>query len=449
MSPARRVLIMGAGGRDFHVFNTCYREAADATVVAFTAAQIPNIDDRRYPPALAGPRYPEGIPIFSEDDLEAVIERERVDDVVFAYSDVSYERLAAQEARVRATGATFATFDPEACLLRSTKPVLAVCAVRTGCGKSPVARYVTHLLREAGYRIAVLRHPMPYGNLRKQIVQRFETLADLARHECTIEEMEEYEPHIEAGDLLFAGVDYARILTAAEAEADVILWDGGNNDTPFVRPDLLITLLDPLRAGDETKWFPSRWNLEHADVLLATKVDEATPEALAALAQSAATHNPNAVFLHGRLPIGLADEAAVTGKRVLVVEDGPTLTHGGMGYGAGLLAAKRAGAAEIVDPRPYAKGQIAEAFAAYPHLHDVLPALGYGAAEIADLEATIAAVPCDVVVVGTPIDLARIVKIRQPAVRVTYSYAEAQAPGLAGIVRGRFLAQVSGKESRA
>jgi len=447
MDRARRVLIMGAGGRDFHVFNTCFREEPGSIIVAFTAAQIPNIDDRRYPPALAGPRYPEGIPIVPEDDLESWIARERVDDVVFAYSDVSHDRLAEQEARVRAAGATFRTFDPEACLLRSRRPVLAICAVRTGCGKSPVARYVTRLLREAGHRIAVLRHPMPYGNLRKQIVQRFETLADLERHECTIEEMEEYEPHIEAGDLLFAGVDYGRILAAAEAEADVILWDGGNNDTPFVRPDLLITLLDPLRAGDETAWFPSRWNLEHADVLLATKVDEATPEALAAVARAAAEHNPGATFLRGRLPIGLADEAAVKGKRVLVVEDGPTVTHGGMGYGAGLLAARRAGAAEVVDPRPYARGQIAQAFEAYPHLQDVLPALGYGTAEIADLEATIAAVPCDVVVVGTPIDLARIVSIRQRAVRVTYAYAEAARPGLAEVVRERFLPRVPRKES--
>ena len=442
MSHARRVLIMGAGGRDFHVFNTCYREDPDTVVVAFTAAQIPNIDDRRYPPELAGSQYPAGIPIVPEDDLETMIATEKVDDVVFAYSDVSQDALAAQEARVLATGATFTTFDAERCLLKSSKPVLAICAVRTGCGKSPVARYITHQLREAGLKIAVLRHPMPYGNLRSQIVQRFEKLEDLETHECTIEEMEEYEPHIEAGDLLFAGVDYGRILAEAEKEADVILWDGGNNDTPFVKPDLMITLLDPLRAGDETSWFPSRWNLRHADVLLVTKVDEATPESIAALRASAARHNPDAAFLLGRLPIGLADEDAVRGKRALVVEDGPTVTHGGMGYGAGLLAAKRAGAAELVDPRPSAVGQIAEAFQNYPHLQDVLPALGYGAEQLADLEATIAAVPCDVVVVGTPIDLGRIVKIDKPAARVTYTYAETEEPGLAGIVRERFLPKV-------
>ncbi|MDJ0521836.1 MAG: GTPase [Planctomycetota bacterium] len=442
MSHAKRVLIMGAGGRDFHVFNTCYREDADTVVVAFTAAQIPNIDDRRYPPALSGPQYPDGIPIVPEDDLEATIEKEKVEHVVFAYSDVSMDFLAEQEERVRKTGATFTTFDAERCLLKSSKPVLAICAVRTGCGKSPVARYVTHQLREAGLRIAVLRHPMPYGNLDKQIVQRFEKLEDLETHECTIEEMEEYEPHIEAGDLLFAGVDYGRILEEAEKEADVILWDGGNNDTPFVKPDLMITLLDPLRAGDETSWFPSRWNLRHADVLLVTKVDEATPEAIEALRGAAREHNPDAAFLLGRLPIGLADEAAVKGKKVLVVEDGPTVTHGGMGYGAGLLAAKRAEAAEIVDPRPYAVRQIADAFEHYPHLHDVLPALGYGAEEVADLQETIAAVPCDAVVIGTPIDLGRIVDIPQPAVRVTYDYAETEEPGLAGVVRERFLPTV-------
>jgi predicted GTPase len=390
---------------------------------------------------LSGPLYPDGIPIVPEEDLERWIGERAVEEVVFSYSDVSNEYVERMKARVEATGAAFRTFDPTASLIRGSKPCVAVCAVRTGCGKSPVSRYVTRTLREQGLRVAVIRHPMPYGDLSKQIVQRFATLDDLEKHDCTIEEMEEYEPHVSAGDVVFAGADYQKVLDAAEAEADVILWDGGNNDAPFVAPDLQITLLDPLRAGDELLYFPSRWNLEHADVLLVTKVGEASAAGLETVRANAAAHNPEAALLHGRLPIRLADEAAVRDKRVLVVEDGPTVTHGGMGFGAGLLAAERAGAAQIVDPRPHAKGQIAAAFENYPHIRNVLPALGYGDEQIADMQATIADVPCDVVVVGTPIDLSRIVKIDKPHVRVRYDFEDADEPGLRDLLLARLRAK--------
>jgi len=426
-----KVVILGAGGRDFHTFNTCYRDDASSRVVAFTATQIPGIDARTYPPELAGPRYPDGIPIVPESEFENL----GADLAVFAYSDVPYDFIAQMALRVIDSGCAFRLFDPDATMLQSKKPCVAVCAVRTGCGKSALTRYVAAELRTMGLVSAVLRHPMPYGDLRKQVVQRFERVEDLAAHECTIEEMEEYEPHIAEGTLVFAGADYARILAAAEAEADVILWDGGNNDLPFIRPDLYITMLDPLRAGDEVSYFPSRWNLQRADVLVIGKTGEADADQIARVRANAATHNAGATVLEGRSPITLENEDAVRGKRVLVVEDGPTTTHGGMGYGAGLLAAKRAGAGEIVDPRPFAKGGIAEAFAKYPHLENVLPALGYGEQQRADLEATIDAADCDVVVVGTPIDLARVVKIRKPNVRALYSFEEAGEPQLPGLLR--------------
>ncbi|MHC4547366.1 MAG: cyclic 2,3-diphosphoglycerate synthase [Planctomycetota bacterium] len=438
MGEQRRVVILGAGGRDFHVFNTCYREDAAHEVVAFTATQIPDIADRIYPPVLAGPRYPKGIPILPEDELEDLIRDRGVDEVVFAYSDVSYDHVEAVGRRVEAAGASFATFDPDRTMLAGALPCVAVCAVRTGCGKSGLSRHVVSVLRELGKRPAVLRHPMPYGNLRRQVVQRFATLDDLARHDCTIEEMEEYEPHIAAGNVVFAGADYAKVLAAAEAEADLVVWDGGNNDTPFVRPNLHITLLDPLRPGDEVAYFPGRINLERADVLVIGKTDEATPEALEILLANAAAHNPGAQVLRARSPISISDAEAVRGKRALVIEDGPTITHGGMGYGAGFVAARRAGAAEIVDPRPYATGDLAAAFEAYPHLEAVLPALGYGPSQIADLEATLERADCDVVVIGTPVDLSRIVRIPKPFVRVTYGFAEASAPGLTEILRDRF-----------
>lgn len=452
----RRVVILGAGGRDFHVFNTRYRHDPSTRVVAFTAAQIPHIEDRRYPPVLSGALYPEGIPIQPERTLEELIREASVDEAVFAYSDVSLEHIDDVRGRVEGAGAAFRTYPVTATQLPSARPSVAVCAVRTGCGKSAVSRHlVASLARfggkgsagggsgastdaaggegamgEAGApagerRVGVIRHPMPYGNLERQVVQRFETLDDLERQECTVEEMEEYEPHIRAGSVVYAGADYLKILGLAEFDSDVILWDGGNNDAPFIRPDVLVTLLDPLRAGDETRYFPSRWNLEHADILVVAKSDRASDDEIEAVLESARRHNPDAAVVLGASPYALDRPDAVEGKRVLVVEDGPTTTHGGMGYGAGWLAAREAGAGEIVDPRPFAVGEIAEAFESHPHLRDVLPALGYGPDQLRDLERTIDAAECDVVVVGTPIDLTRIVEIRKPTVRATYSYADA------------------------
>ena len=420
----RRIAILGAGGRDFHTFNVCYRDDPTVEVVAITAAQIPHIDARRLPPELAGPRYPEGIPIHPERDLEGLIARLAIEEAVFAYSDVSLAHVEAMRARVESAGAAFRVFDPEAAFLTATKPVVAVCAVRTGCGKSPVSRHLAGSLRDAGMRPSVIRHPMPYGDLARQIVQRFATLDDLDRQACTIEEREEYEPHIRAGGVVFAGADYEQVLSAAQREGDIVIWDGGNNDAPFVRPDVLVTLLDPLRPGDELTYFPSRWNLEHADILLIAKSDDAPSEAVDALRESARVHNPEALVLTGRSPVRLADPDAVRGRRVLVVEDGPTTTHGGMGYGAGWLAARAGGAGAIVDPRPFARDEIADAFAAHPHLHDVLPALGYSGSQLEDLQACIANTPCDVVVIGTPIDLTRVIRIDKPTVRATYAYAD-------------------------
>ena len=430
----RTVLILGAGGRDFHVFNTRYRHDPTHEVVGFTAAQIPSIDDRPYPPVLAGPLYPDGIPIHPEEELERLVREHGIAKVVFAYSDVKLEYVETMRSRVEAAGARLVTFDPTATQLPVTRPCVAVCAVRTGCGKSAVSRHLAAALREAGSRVAVLRHPMPYGHLERQVVQRFARIEDLAAQDCTIEEMEEYEPHIRTGSVVYAGADYAKILGAAEMEADVVLWDGGNNDTPFLVPDVWITLLDPLRAGDEIAYFPSRHNLEGADILLVSKARQATEAQIDAVRESAARYNPRAEVLLSDSPYRLDDPAAVAGKRVLVIEDGPTTTHGGMGYGAGLLAAREAGAAEIVDPRPYAVGSIAEAFERYPHVRDVLPALGYGEAQLSDLERTIRAVECDTVVVGTPIDLTRVVPIDQRAVRATYGYADMSGPGLATLV---------------
>ena len=437
MSERKRIVILGAGGRDFHVFNCLYRDDPSVEVVAFTAAQIPNIDDRRYPPSLAGPLYPQGIEITPEDELEGVIAMHGVKECVFAYSDVSHAYVQAMAERVAGSGARLVTFPVEETLLPSSKPVVAVCAVRTGCGKSPVSRHVAKVLRDAGLRVAAIRHPMPYGNLDEQIVQRFASVDDLAKHRCMIEEMEEYEPHVRAGNVIFAGVDYERILRAAEQEADVILWDGGNNDTPFVRPDLLITLVDPLRPGDELSYFPGRWNLEHACVVVIPKMSQATPEGVGTVRANIARHAPEAIVVDGDLELSLSDADAVRGRRVLVVEDGPTVTHGGMAYGAGLVAARAAGAAEFVDPRPFAEGQIAEALARYTHLEHVLPALGYGDAEIADLQETIRRVPCDAVVIGTPIDLTRVLDVEQPVVRVAYEFRE-RGERLDALLRERF-----------
>lgn len=428
---------MGAGGRDFHVFNTRYRDKEQYQVVAFTAAQIPHIERRIYPPELAGSLYPEGIPIHGEAELERLLREHSVDEVVFAYSDVSFAFVQSVSARVVEAGASFSVFDVELTFLSAQKPSVAVCAVRTGCGKTPLSRWVAAQLRRQGLRPGIIRHPMPYGNLRQQVVQRFASLEDLREQHCTIEEMEDYEPHIEDGGIVFAGSDYQKVIAAAEAESDVLLWDGGNNDTPFLRPDLLITILDPLRAGHEVEYFPGKWNFEHADVLVIGKIDQATPEQLEILHSNIRRFNPEAKVIEGRLAIHVDDADSLKGKRVLIVEDGPTLTHGGMGFGAGYLAAKRSGA-EIVDPRPYAVGEIAQAYQQYPQLREVLPALGYADLQLADLQKSIQRAPCDIVLVATPIDLSRVIDIEQSSVRVTYSFEERGTSQLTELLRAAF-----------
>jgi len=434
-----KVLIMGAAGRDFHVFNSCFRGRSDAHVVAFTATQIPHIEDRRYPAALAGPGYPEGIPIRPEEELGELVARLGVARVVFAYSDVSSAYLAERRRRVEAAGARFETFDVDATMLPSRKPVIAVCAVRTGSGKSQTSRRVVALLREQGRRTVVIRHPMPYGDLERQRVQRFATIADLARHACTIEEMEEYEPHLAAGALVYAGVDYQAILDEAEAEADVIVWDGGNNDTPFYRPDLWITVADPHRPGHERDYFPGRVNFERCDLILINKIDTASPAGIAALEASARALNPRAAVVHAASPVSVPDPEAIRGQRVLAVEDGPTMTHGEMTFGAATVAARRFGAASLVDPRPYLVGELVETFRQYPRIGALLPAMGYGPRQVHDLEATIARVECDLVLIGTPIDLARVVRITRPWQRVTYELAEQE-----GTLRERVRALARG-----
>ncbi len=424
----RKVIIMGAAGRDFHDFNVYWRDQPDVEVVAFTAAQIPDIAGRVYPPELAGPRYPQGIPIHAESEIAALIRRHHVDLVPIAYSDLPHEAVMNKAALVNAAGADFCVLGPRHTMLASTRPVIAVCAVRTGCGKSQTSRAVVRILRQLGLRVAAVRHPMPYGDLRKQVCQRFATLADLDHYECTIEEREEYEPHITAGNLIFAGIDYAKILRAAEAEADVVLWDGGNNDLPFFRPDLHITLVDPHRPGHERRYYPGETNLYLADVVVVNKVDTARPEDVATVLRNVAEVNPRATVIEANSPVTVSAPDQVRGHRVLVVEDGPTLTHGEMRYGAGHIAARRLGASAIVDPRPHAVGTIRATFEKYTHVTDVLPAMGYGAAQIRDLEQTINAVPCDVVLIGTPIDLGRMLKINKPALRVTYELEE-RSPG--------------------
>ncbi|MEI7742287.1 MAG: cyclic 2,3-diphosphoglycerate synthase [Chloroflexota bacterium] len=414
-----RVLIMGAAGRDFHDFNVVYRDDPAFKVVAFTATQIPGIADRRYPPELAGVGYPDGIPIRPEAELEQLIRDFAVDTVVHAYSDVSHEQVMHAASRVLAAGASFTLLGPKATMLESKRPVVSVCAVRTGCGKSQTSRHVAALLEAQGLKVAVVRHPMPYGDLVAQRVQRYETYADLDRHQTTIEEREEYEPHIDAGRVLFAGVDYEAILRAAEAESDVVLWDGGNNDLSFYRPDLAIVVADPLRPGHELRYHPGEANLRSADVVVINKVDSAAPEALAAVRESIAAVNPNAAVVEARSALTL-EGGDIEGKTVIVVEDGPTLTHGGMAYGAGVVAAKRFGAAGCADPRPYATGELAATLAAYPKLDRLLPAMGYGDKQIHELEAALAAIPADVVLAATPIDLTRVLKVDKPIVRVRY-----------------------------
>jgi predicted GTPase len=418
----RRVVILGAAGRDFHDFNRVFRGDPSSEVVAFTAAQIPNIAGRRYPPELSGPLYPDGIPILPESELDQLIERQGVDDVVFAYSDVAHEQVMHLASRALAGGAGFRLLAPRETMLWSSRPVVSVCAVRTGCGKSPAALAIAAVLAAAGLRVAVVRHPMPYGDLARQVVQRFARLEDLDAAECTVEEREEYEPHLRVGHVVFAGVDYERILRQAEAEADVVLWDGGNNDLPFFQPDLEIVLADPHRRGHERSYFPGEVNLLRADVVVLSKVDTARVEDVAALRASVAAANPHAIMVEADMPVSVDRPELIEGARVLVVEDGPTLTHGGMAYGAGVLTAQRLGAAELVDPRPLAAGSLQRVFAEHPHIGRLLPAMGYGEEQLSELAETINRADCDAVLVATPVDLRRLFRIRQPVVRASYSF---------------------------
>jgi predicted GTPase len=425
-----RVLIMGAAGRDFHDFNLVFRDDPRHEVVAFTAAQIPGIAGRRYPPALAGPQYPDGIPIYPEEELDSLIRTHHIDQVIFAYSDLSHEEVMHKASRVLASGAEFRLLGPRATMLVSPKPVVSVCAVRTGCGKSPASRKVAAILQGAGLRVVIVRHPMPYGDLEKQAVQRFASVDDLRRCECTIEEMEEYEPHLARGLVVYAGVDYARILSEAEQEADVILWDGGNNDLSFYVPDLEIVLLDAQRAGHERSYFPGEVNFLRGDVLVLTKIDGATPEQIELVRGNIQQYNPRALVINSTMAVFVQNPDVLPGRRVLVVEDGPTLTHGGMSFGAGTFAAKKYGAHELVDPRPFAVGSIKDTFTKYPQIGRVLPAMGYAAAQIRELELTIERTPCDLVMIGTPVDLGRHIRIRQPTCRVTYELEEIGSPTL-------------------
>lgn len=440
MPKKTKVLIMGAAGRDFHNFNTVYRNNARYQVVAFTAAQIPDIADRRYPPELSGPLYPKGIPIEEESALEDLIRRHSVDQVVFAYSDVSHTYVMNRASLAIARGADFVLLGAHATMLRSSKPVIAICAVRTGSGKSQTTRRVTRILRTMGLKPVVVRHPMPYGVLSEQAVQRFAELADMDRYNCTIEEREEYEPHIMQGTVVYAGVDYERILRQAESEADIVVWDGGNNDLPFYQPDLHIVVADPHRPGHELLYHPGEANARMADVVVINKVDTARPDDVATVRENMARLNPSATIVEAASPIYPEDPAAILDKKVLVIEDGPTLTHGGMSFGAGVVAARRFGAKSIVDPRPYAVGSIIETYRRYPGTGNVLPAMGYGERQVAELGQTIAATPCDLVIIATPIDLRRLVRIDKPSVRVRYELDERTQPDLEAILRLRFPA---------
>ncbi len=428
--PRTKTIILGAAGRDFHDFNVYWKNQADVEVICFTATQIPDIAGRIYPAELAGERYPEGIPIYAEDRLESLIAEHEVTQVTMAYSDVSHEYVMHLAARVQAAGASFRLLGSRQTQLTSDKPIVAVCAVRTGSGKSQTTRRLSEILKELGRKIAVVRHPMPYGDLTRQICQRFSSAEDMDRAECTIEEREEYEPHIALGNLVFAGVDYEKILRRAEQEAEVILWDGGTNDLPFYRPDLHVVVADPHRVGHESRYYPGETNLRMADLVLINKVDTADPANVGILEKNIARLNPRAVVVKADSPITVSDPSAVRGKKVLVIEDGPTLTHGEMAYGAGHVAASRLGAAEIVDPRPYAKGSLRDVFEKYSHLTEILPAMGYGATQILELEATIREAPCEVVLIATPIDLARLMTIEKPSLRVHYELKEHDSAAL-------------------
>jgi predicted GTPase len=426
----KKTVIMGAGGRDFHNFNVAFRDDPSYRIVAFTATQIPGIDLRTYPVELAGPQYPKGIPIRPESELAAIVAEHQVDEIVFAYSDVSHEYVMHAASRACALGCDFRLLGPRATMIRSQVPVVAVVAARTGSGKSQTTRYVADLLRSAGKRVVAIRHPMPYGQLADQRVQRFGSFEDLDRHHCTVEEREEYEPHIKNGTTVYAGVDYGAILEEAEKEADVILWDGGNNDFSFYEPDLTITVVDPHRPGHELSYHPGEINFRLADVIVINKVDSAPPGGVDQVRENIRRVNPRALVVEAASPIAVDDPAIIAGKRVLVIEDGPTLTHGGMTYGAGVVAARKFGAAEIIDPRPWVVGRIKAAFEQYPGIGPLLPALGYGAEQTADLERTVQAVPADAVVIATPIDLRRLITFDRPAVRVTYDLQPIGKPDL-------------------
>lgn len=436
----RRVLILGAAGRDFHNFNVVYRDDPGTEVVGFTATQIPKIDGRVYPASLAGPHYPRGIRIYEEDALEALVREQRVDECVFAYSDVSYMQVGHAASRALAAGADFRLVSPRETMLPARKPVVAITAIRTGCGKSPTTRYIARALRADGKRVVVVRHPMPYGDLGEQAVQRFGTLEDLDTHKCTFEEREEYESHIAEGSVVYAGVDYGAILERATDEADVILWDGGNNDWPFYKPDVWLTITDPLRAGHEVTYYPGEVNLRSGDVVIINKVNTASAEDLERLEAEISLANPDATLLRTKSVVSVEGAVSIKGKRVLCIEDGPTLTHGGMTYGAGRVAALAAGAT-IVDPRPNAVGSIRQTLQNYPHIGELLPAMGYYPDQIRDMEASVRATDCDVVLVGTPFDLSRQLKIDKPAVRVRYETEDAGEPTLADVVLGRLHAR--------
>lgn len=437
-SSPRRVVILGAAGRDFHNFNVVYRNNPAYRVVAFTATQIPNIEGRVYPPSLAGPGYPDGIPILPEEELGAIIERERVDEVVFAYSDVEHVYVMNRASIAMAHGADFRLLGPNSTMLQASVPVVAITAVRTGSGKSQTTRRVAEILTARGLRVVVVRHPMPYGDLEAQVVQRFASREDLDRHRCTIEEREEYEPHVDRGNVVYAGVDYGAILEQAQQEADVLLWDGGNNDFPFYRPDLHITVADPFRAGHETTYHPGETNVRMADVIIINKADTAPADQVRILRESVSRINPGAVLIEAASPITVDKPDLLRGKRAVVVEDGPTLTHGGMSFGAGTIAARQAGA-EAVDPRPYAVGSLVEVLANHPHLDNLLPAMGYGETQMKELEESLNRTPADVVVIGTPIDLGSLLTLNKPSVRVRYELQEVAGPTLEQLLQERLL----------
>jgi len=441
---ARRILILGAGGRDFHDFNTVFRDDPLTRVVAFTAAQIPGIDDRRYPASLAGLLYPEGIPIVPEDELASLIARESIDEVILAYSDLAHAEVMHKASIALAAGADFGLLGPRETMLKSTKPVVAVCAVRTGCGKSQTTRRVGKILIAAGLKVALVRHPMPYGDLEAMRVQRFASVADIDASHPSLEEREEYEEPVRMGMVMYAGVDYEQILRQAEAEADVVVWDGGNNDFPFYVPDVLITVVDPLRPGHELGYYPGETTLRMADVVVMNKIDSAAPADIETVTSNVRLANPGATLVRAASPVTLESGPPIAGRRVLVIEDGPTTTHGGMPFGAGAFAARQNGASELVDPRPHAVGSIAETYQKYPGIGAVLPAMGYGDEQLAELGVTARQTDCDVVVIGTPMDLARLVDLGHPSVRVHYELSEIGTPTLADVL-GPYISRWSAR----